>query len=72
MTKEKLYHQEGDSIREYTEAEYAQAKIDLELWEASVVIKAQQEKDAIAAKKAAEEKLAVLGLTADDLKALGL
>ena len=33
---------------------------------------AKQEADAIAAKKAAEAKLAALGLTSDDLKALGL
>jgi hypothetical protein len=34
--------------------------------------KAQQESAAIAAKEAAQAKLAALGLTADDLKALGL
>jgi hypothetical protein len=34
--------------------------------------KAQQEAEAIAAKAAAEAKLAALGLTAEDLKALGL
>ena len=34
--------------------------------------KAQAEADKAAAKAAAEAKLAVLGLTADDLKALGL
>ena len=33
---------------------------------------ATQEADAIAKKEAAQAKLAVLGLTADDLKALGL
>jgi hypothetical protein len=35
-------------------------------------IKAEQEAAAIAAKAAAEAKLAALGLTSDDLKALGL
>ena len=34
--------------------------------------KAQQEAAAVAAKDAAQAKLAALGLTADDLKALGL
>ena len=34
--------------------------------------KAQQEAEQVAAKAAAEAKLAALGLTADDLKALGL
>jgi folate-dependent tRNA-U54 methylase TrmFO/GidA len=34
--------------------------------------KLQAESDAIAARSAAEAKLAALGLTADDLKALGL
>jgi len=71
MKQEKLYHQEGESVREYTEAEYAQAKIDLELWQASVVIKDQQEKEAIAAKDKAIAKLAALGLDLDDLKSLG-
>lgn len=35
-------------------------------------LKVQQEQEASAAKAAAEAKLAALGLTADDLKALGL
>jgi hypothetical protein len=35
-------------------------------------LKAQQEAAAIAAKESAQAKLAALGLTADDLKALGL
>lgn len=35
-------------------------------------LKAQQEVAAIAAKESAQAKLAALGLTADDLKALGL
>lgn len=34
--------------------------------------KAKQESDKIAAKEAAQAKLAALGLTTDDLKALGL
>ena len=35
-------------------------------------LKAEQEAKAIAAKEAAQAKLAALGLTTDDLKALGL
>jgi hypothetical protein len=35
-------------------------------------LKAQQDANAMAAKEAAQSKLAALGLTADDLKALGL
>ena len=50
----------------FTKAEFeaAFAKVD--------EIKAQAEAEAVAKKAAAEAKLAALGLTADDLKALGL
>lgn len=64
----KLFKQIGDEVIEYTEADYAQAELDK--------IAAQQMADEIAsfqtAKIAAQEKLAALGLTAGDLKALGL
>ena len=54
--------------REYTDAENAQVK--------SAILKAQTEAkelaDKQAAKLAAETKLSALGLTGDDLKALGL
>lgn len=54
--------------REYSTAEIKAAK------EAEELLKQQlaKEADAIAAKKAATAKLAALGLTTDDLKALGL
>ena len=49
-----------------TAEEIATEKIRLE------EVKAQQEEEAAAKKAAAEAKLAALGLTSDDLKALGL
>jgi hypothetical protein len=49
-----------------TKAEYEAGFAQYDAW------KAQQEAEAAAAKAAAEAKLAALGLTADDLKALGL
>jgi hypothetical protein len=54
--------------REMTDDEFAayQAQQDLD------AIQAQQDLEAISAKEAAQAKLAALGLTADDLKALGL
>lgn len=55
-------------VREMNDTEFAQ-------WEEQV-LKQQEENAALAAKKAAKEtaqaKLAALGLTTDDLKALGL
>ena len=50
----------------FTKAEYEAA---FDLVDAA---KAQAEADKVAAKAAAEAKLAALGLTADDLKAVGL
>lgn len=50
----------------FTKEEYETAIVEYKSW------KAQQEADAAAKKAAAEAKLAALGLTADDLKALGL
>jgi hypothetical protein len=68
MTTEKLYKQIGDEVMEYSAEDYAQAAIDqaqeAELQEAQA--KAEVNKAAAAA------KLEALGLTADDLKALGL
>jgi hypothetical protein len=49
-----------------TEAEFKAGFAQFDVW------KAEQEAAALAAKAAAEAKLAALGLTADDLKALGL
>jgi len=76
MTTEKMMILDGDVMREYTEAEYAQNAKDIA---DAAAIKAEE--DAKAAELAAEEeaikapalaKLEALGLTADDLKALGL
>jgi len=58
----------GDEVREMNEAEFAQYEKDLITAETEKQLEATK-----AAKKAtAEAKLAALGLTADDLKALGL
>lgn len=54
--------------REYNDEEMAQWEIE----KAEADAKKQAELDKAAAKAAAEAKLAALGLTADDLKALGL
>lgn len=63
MTTEKKFHQEGDLVREYTEAEYAQ--FELEKIEAQ---KLADEVETKAAEKAAI--LAKIGLTADEAKLL--
>jgi hypothetical protein len=69
---EKLFKQIGDEVSEFTDEEYAQrAKDDADL----AKLEAKKEADEVkiaAAKTAAEAKLAALGLTTDDLKALGL
>ena len=49
-----------------TKAEFEAGFAQYDAW------KAEQDANAAAAKEAAQEKLAALGLTADDLKALGL
>ena len=49
-----------------TEAEFKAGFAQFDAW------KADQEASATAAKEAAQAKLSALGLTADDLKALGL
>lgn len=68
MTMTKLFKQIGDEVIEYTEADYAQAELDqIAAQKFSDQLKADQ-----AAKAAAQAKLAALGLTTDDLKALGL
>lgn len=54
--------------REMTDDEYAQHLKDIE----AASLRRQVEKEKLAAKAAAEAKLAALGLTSDDLKALGL
>ena len=50
----------------FTKAEYEAAFAEYDDW------KIQQQNEAAAKKAAAEAKLAALGLTTDDLKALGL
>ena len=65
----RIHNAETNEIidREMNEQEYAVYEKDLEL---SAKI-AQQKTEAIAAKAAAEAKLKALGLTPEDLKALG-
>jgi hypothetical protein len=55
-------------VRDANAEELAQMEKDAASWAAELVAKAEAE----AKKAAAEAKLAALGLTADDLKALGL
>ena len=62
-----LFHQEGDEVREYTEAEYAQNAKDIA--DAAVIKGEQDAKDEqVATDKAA--LLAKLGITADEAKLL--
>ncbi len=63
----------GEAIeRELTNAEIAQRKIDADKAIAQANALAEAEAQALAAKEVAEAKLQALGLTTDDLKALGL
>jgi hypothetical protein len=55
-------------VREMNDEEYANYQSDVARYEAKIAAQAQAE----AAKIAATAKLAALGLTTDDLKALGL
>ena len=76
MEKEKMYHQEvncttGETIeREYTEEEYTQFEID----KANFLVRKAAEEEAAAAqaetKASALAKLAALGLTEDEAKAI--
>lgn len=70
MTTIKIHNTETGEVieREMNETELAQWKKDLA--EAELRLKAKAEAEA--KKAAAEEKLAALGLSADDLKVLGL
>jgi hypothetical protein len=63
-----LFCQDGDIRREYTAKEYAQAKLDVTDSELAADLATAQ----LATRTVALAKLAALGLTADDLKALGL
>jgi hypothetical protein len=63
----------GEEIeRELTDDEQAQRDREIADYEAKEIAKAAEAKAAEAAKEAAQAKLAALGLTTDDLKALGL
>jgi hypothetical protein len=55
-------------VRDATDAEIAQMELDA----ADALKRKQAQAEAEAKKQAAETKLAALGLTSDDLKALGL
>jgi cell division protein FtsB len=69
---EKLYKQIGDEVIEFTSEDYAQYKKDADEIEArEITLKAEADK-AEADKAAAQAKLEALGLSVDDLKALGL
>jgi hypothetical protein len=67
-TMEQLFKQIGDEIIEFTAKDYAQQKAD----ETIAIAKKAAEEAKIVAKKAAQEKLTALGLTIEELKALGL
>ncbi len=58
--------------RSMTDAELAQRKKDQEEAEKLALAKSKELEEKAAAKALAEAKLEALGLTADDLKALGL
>lgn len=66
----RIHNVQTDEIidREMTDAEFAEWETERQFQAA----KAQAEAEAAVKKVAAEAKLAALGLTADDLKALGL
>jgi hypothetical protein len=66
----RIHNTETDEVidREMTDAEYKIALIEQEL----AAKRKQDFLDQAALKEAAQSKLAALGLTADDLKALGL
>jgi hypothetical protein len=66
-------HELGENIvKEMTEQEQAARDKEVADWLEAEAIKESKLKQAEAAKAAAEAKLAALGLTTDDLKALGL
>lgn len=66
-------HTTGETIvREMTAEEIAQREAEIAEWQAQQELKAQQKAEAQAKREAAIAKLAALGLTEDDLKALGL
>lgn len=66
----RIHNLKSDEVidREMTDAEFAQYELDKAKSEEA----AKAEEDKVIAKAAAEAKLEALGLTPDDLKALGL
>ena len=58
--------------REMTDEEFAQYEADRAAEAARVIAEAEAEAAALEAKAAAQAKLAALGLTVEDLQALGL
>jgi hypothetical protein len=72
MLMEKLYKQIDNEVFEYTEEDYARYELDKAEAEARAQLEATKKAEAKLAREAAEAKLAALGLTTDDLKALGL
>lgn len=68
----KLFRLDGDTKREYTEEEYAQFVIDEANYKAELKAKADLTAELAQKKATAEAKLAALGITTEDLKALGL
>jgi hypothetical protein len=69
---EKLYKQIDNEVFEYTEEDYARYELDKAEAEEMARLEAAKKAEAKLAREAAESKLAALGLTTDDLKALGL
>lgn len=55
-------------VREMNATELKQLELD----RATIAARFEKEQEAVSAKEAAQAKLAALGLTTDDLKALGL
>jgi adenylylsulfate kinase-like enzyme len=72
MTINKKMILDGDTLREYTEAEYAQNELDKQELARIKAEQAEVEATAAAKRAAAEAKLEALGLTPEDLKALGI
>ena len=71
ITEKEFNVETGEEI--FTEREETAPEVaEREAFEARIALLAQAEAEAKAAKESAQIKLAALGLTADDLKALGL
>ena len=62
--------QDGDTVREMTDAEYTQWQQDAADAQAAETARAAAEEAAVAAKASAKAKLAALGLTEEEINAL--